>query len=241
MDVAGPAPPACTRFSARPLRRPPRGRLRPRAQPGRTAGMTTRSPAGTSATAGTVASAHRAARLQGPLRADGGRGQGHPRRGRLHRRLPPDERARRRLRDGTSGDRTATGVATTWRVSTSTTTCWSTPAATPRTCRGTYADLAGWPLPCVAFALVAMPGNVMLFCRVDRPLPDRGHAGRAPRAAGLLVAGFSLDRREGALTLPEYDACCAAVGPRAGGALSPPGPAIRTTVATTPSAWHRLT
>ena len=29
---------------------------------------------------------------------------------------------------------------------------------------------------------------------------------------GLLVAGFSLERRDDALTLPEYDACCAAAG-----------------------------
>ncbi len=74
-----------------------------------------------------------------------------------------------------------------------------------------HADLAALTLQ-RRFALVAMPGNVMLFCRVEDRCPIVDALASHLEPGGLLVAGFSLDRREGALTLAEYDACCAAAG-----------------------------
>ena len=76
-----------------------------------------------------------------------------------------------------------------------------------------HADLATMQLP-RRYAMVAMPGNVMIFCRVD----DRGLV--VARAAahldpgGLFVAGFSLEHGDDALTLGEYDGLCAAAGLR---------------------------
>ena len=74
-----------------------------------------------------------------------------------------------------------------------------------------HADLATLAMG-RTFELIAMPGNVMIFCRVE----DRGPIVTALAAHlmpnGRLVAGFSLDRTAGALTLDEYDAHCAAAG-----------------------------
>ena len=58
------------------------------------------------------------------------------------------------------------------------------------------------------FDVVAMPGNVMIFCRTE----DRGRivANLASHlsAGGLLIAGFTLESGDGALTLDDYDSCC---------------------------------
>ena len=73
------------------------------------------------------------------------------------------------------------------------------------------ADLATMSLG-RTYALVAMPGNVMIFCRVE----DRGAvvatATAHLEADGLLVAGFTLVQKRDALTLEEYDGYCAAAG-----------------------------
>ena len=64
------------------------------------------------------------------------------------------------------------------------------------------------------FGLVAMPGNVMLFCRTsDRESVVRSCAAHV-RPGGWLVTGFAL--REGAteLGLDEYDRCATAAGLR---------------------------
>lgn len=74
-----------------------------------------------------------------------------------------------------------------------------------------HADLATMTLG-RAFGVVAMPGNVMIFCRAG----DRGqiltNLASHLHADGLLIAGFTLDRGAGALTLDEYDEYCAKAG-----------------------------
>lgn len=62
------------------------------------------------------------------------------------------------------------------------------------------------------FDVVAMPGNVMLFCRVDQRADVVANMARHLAPGGSLVAGFSLERRRDAVTLDEYDALCAASG-----------------------------
>jgi 2-polyprenyl-3-methyl-5-hydroxy-6-metoxy-1,4-benzoquinol methylase len=62
------------------------------------------------------------------------------------------------------------------------------------------------------FDVVAMPGNVMLFCRPEHRCPIVASLAEHLQPDGLLVAGFSLDRHPEALTLAEYDACCSAAG-----------------------------
>lgn len=74
-----------------------------------------------------------------------------------------------------------------------------------------HADLAGLALE-RRFALVAMPGNVMLFCRVEDRCRIVAALTSHLEPGGLLVAGFSLQRGPESLTLAEYDACCTAAG-----------------------------
>jgi len=62
------------------------------------------------------------------------------------------------------------------------------------------------------FDVVAMPGNVMLFCRPEHRAPIVASLASHLHRNGLLVAGFSLEARPDAITLAEYDACCAAAG-----------------------------
>jgi SAM-dependent methyltransferase len=62
------------------------------------------------------------------------------------------------------------------------------------------------------YDLVAMPGNVMIFCRDDDRAPIVANMARHVLPGGRLVAGFSLDQRSGALTLAEYDEACDAAG-----------------------------
>ncbi len=60
------------------------------------------------------------------------------------------------------------------------------------------------------FDLVAMPGNVMLFCRPDDRRLIVHNLAQHLLPGGLLVAGFSLEPR--GYTLAEWDAHCAASG-----------------------------
>jgi len=74
-----------------------------------------------------------------------------------------------------------------------------------------HGDLATVQMP-RRYDVVAMPGNVMIFCRDTDRAPIVANMARHLLPGGRLVAGFSLDRRPGALTLAEYDQACAAVG-----------------------------
>jgi FMN phosphatase YigB (HAD superfamily)/precorrin-6B methylase 2 len=77
--------------------------------------------------------------------------------------------------------------------------------------RWVHADLATMRLGRM-FDVVAMPGNVMIFCRpADRPAIIRNAAAHLDDD-GLLVAGFDLLPAAEALTLAEYDELCAANG-----------------------------
>jgi len=58
------------------------------------------------------------------------------------------------------------------------------------------------------YALVAMPGNVMLFCAADVRADVVARCAAHLQPGGLLVAGFSID----GITLDEYDGYCAAAG-----------------------------
>lgn len=62
------------------------------------------------------------------------------------------------------------------------------------------------------FDVVAMPGNVMLFCRPEHRAPIVASLAAHLHRDGLLVAGFSLETRPDAITLAEYDAACTAAG-----------------------------
>lgn len=73
------------------------------------------------------------------------------------------------------------------------------------------ADLSAFEFP-RRYSLVAMPGNVMLFCRPqDRSTIVANLAGHL-EPGGVLVAGFALESRPDAVTLAEYDAAAAAAG-----------------------------
>jgi SAM-dependent methyltransferase len=72
-----------------------------------------------------------------------------------------------------------------------------------------HADLATMRLA-RRFDIVAMPGNVMIYCR---PSDRRGIVGTAAahlQPGGLLVAGFALEQHHDALDLVEYDGLGAA-------------------------------
>ena len=80
-----------------------------------------------------------------------------------------------------------------------------------RTVRWEVQDLAQLALG-RRFDVVAMPGNVMIFCRpADRADVVRSCASHV-QPAGALVAGFTIERGADALSLDEYDAHCAAAG-----------------------------
>jgi SAM-dependent methyltransferase len=65
-------------------------------------------------------------------------------------------------------------------------------------------DLERW------FDVVAMPGNVMIFCRADDRAGIIRNTAVHLEPEGLLVAGFQLDAGEEPLSLDEYDALCRA-------------------------------
>jgi SAM-dependent methyltransferase len=77
--------------------------------------------------------------------------------------------------------------------------------------RWVHADLAAVHLG-RRYGMVAMPGNVMIFCRPTDREPIVRNLADHLEPDGLLVAGFSLERGGGALTLSEYDDCCAVAG-----------------------------
>lgn len=70
------------------------------------------------------------------------------------------------------------------------------------------ADLATMQLP-RRFRLVAMPGNVMIFCRPEHRRAIVHTVAQHLEPGGAVVAGFALEEGRGALTLDEYDALCA--------------------------------
>ncbi|MEQ1873007.1 MAG: methyltransferase domain-containing protein [Ilumatobacteraceae bacterium] len=73
-----------------------------------------------------------------------------------------------------------------------------------------FADLATASLG-RTYQLIAMPGNVMLFCRAEARTKIVANLASHLSDYGLLVAGFSLRTDAEALTLNDYDAACAAV------------------------------
>ena len=62
------------------------------------------------------------------------------------------------------------------------------------------------------FDVVAMPGNVMVFCRPEDRGPIITACARHLHAGGRLVAGFQLEHGHDALTLDQYDALCDRAG-----------------------------
>lgn len=74
-----------------------------------------------------------------------------------------------------------------------------------------HADLATMQLP-RSYSMVAMPGNVMIFCRADARARVVQRVAAHVEPGGLFVAGFSIEQRHDALTLAEYDELCAAAG-----------------------------
>jgi SAM-dependent methyltransferase len=77
--------------------------------------------------------------------------------------------------------------------------------------RWVHADLATMSLD-RTFDVVAMPGNVMIFCRpTDRAAIIRTAAAHIG-PGGFLVAGFELQSGPDALTLAEYDDLCSEAG-----------------------------
>ena len=74
-----------------------------------------------------------------------------------------------------------------------------------------HADLATFAFP-RSYELIAMPGNVMLFCRAEVRAAIVANLARHLLPGGRLVAGFSLERRPDAITLAEYDTAAEAAG-----------------------------
>lgn len=76
---------------------------------------------------------------------------------------------------------------------------------------GTPADAGAGDDPALAdpFDIVAMPGNVMLFCRPESRAPIVACLATLIRAGGRLIAGFSLGQ---GVTLQEYDGLCSNAG-----------------------------
>jgi len=70
------------------------------------------------------------------------------------------------------------------------------------------------------FDVVAMPGNVMVFCRPDDRGPIIRTAADHLERGGALVAGFQLESGTDALTLDHYDELCNAAGLRLDGRWS---------------------
>ncbi len=63
-----------------------------------------------------------------------------------------------------------------------------------------------------SYHVIAMPGNVMIFCRTEDRAQIVANLANHINAGGFLVAGFTLQTHPGALTLGDYDAACAATG-----------------------------
>ncbi|MCE9623014.1 MAG: class I SAM-dependent methyltransferase [Actinomycetia bacterium] len=63
-----------------------------------------------------------------------------------------------------------------------------------------------------SFQVIAMPGNVMIFCRVEDRAKVVANLAEHLSEDGFLVAGFSLTGAGEALTVDEYDDACTAAG-----------------------------
>jgi hypothetical protein len=74
-----------------------------------------------------------------------------------------------------------------------------------------HADLATMSLG-RTFDVVAMPGNVMIFCRPQDRAAVVCTAAAHLAPTGQLVAGFELQPGADALTLDEYDRLCSECG-----------------------------
>jgi 2-polyprenyl-3-methyl-5-hydroxy-6-metoxy-1,4-benzoquinol methylase len=72
-------------------------------------------------------------------------------------------------------------------------------------------DLAAVQLP-RRYGVVAMPGNVMLFCRPEDRSRIVANLAAHLDEGGLMVTGFGLERHSTAITLDEYDDACDAAG-----------------------------
>lgn len=71
-----------------------------------------------------------------------------------------------------------------------------------------HADLATMQLP-RRYRVVAMPGNVMIFCRPEHRRAIVHTVAQHLEPGGAVVASFALEQGRTALTLDEYDALCA--------------------------------
>jgi SAM-dependent methyltransferase len=76
-----------------------------------------------------------------------------------------------------------------------------------------HADLARDPLG-GPYDLVVMAGNVPVFCRPSDRRALVANLAAHLEPAGRLLAGFSLESRDDALTLADYDDACSAAGLR---------------------------
>jgi SAM-dependent methyltransferase len=74
-----------------------------------------------------------------------------------------------------------------------------------------HGDLATVQMP-RTYDVVAMPGNVMLFCKVDVRAAIVANLATHLEPGGRLIAGFGLEARPDAITLDEYDRACAMAG-----------------------------
>jgi SAM-dependent methyltransferase len=74
-----------------------------------------------------------------------------------------------------------------------------------------HGDLATVRMP-RTYDVVAMPGNVMLFCQVEVRAAIVATMADHLEGGGRLIVGFGLEDRADAITLDEYDAACALAG-----------------------------
>jgi SAM-dependent methyltransferase len=72
-------------------------------------------------------------------------------------------------------------------------------------------DLAMVQMP-RRYDIVAMPGNVMVFCRVDDRAAIVANLATHLEPGGRLIAGFGLEAGPDAITLDEYDNACMLAG-----------------------------
>jgi 2-polyprenyl-3-methyl-5-hydroxy-6-metoxy-1,4-benzoquinol methylase len=71
-----------------------------------------------------------------------------------------------------------------------------------------HADLATMQLE-RHFDVVAMPGNVMVYCRPSDRQSIIRTAAEHLQPSGLLIAGFDVERRQDGVSIVEYDEMCA--------------------------------
>jgi SAM-dependent methyltransferase len=76
-----------------------------------------------------------------------------------------------------------------------------------------HGDLTSVQMP-RRYDLVAMPGNVMVFCRPEDRVPIVANLAAHMLPGALLVAGFMLEARPDGVSLDAYDAACDAAGLR---------------------------